>query len=187
MGPVSSNIHFPKTDLMKNRTDKSEFEIQAERKAKRFYIGLVLLLFAIQCTILGSAINLAIGDPALAVVPDYHHAALHWDESQAALRSAKKLGWRVDWNISDVADGQGLRAVQFEVRDAGGNGRSDLTVNAKVYHHGDANSVQRFQLDSIGDGCYQAMPPMARSGLWQIELDVENAGQPMTFKKTVEL
>lgn len=172
---------------MKNRTDKSDFEAQAERKAKRFYIGLVLLLFAIQCTILGSAISLAVGDPALAVVPDYHHAALRWDESQAALRSAQKLGWEVDWNISDVADGQGLRAIQFAVRDSDGKGRSDLQVNAKVYHHGNASSVERFQLDSIGDGRYQAMPPMARSGLWQIELDVKNAGEPMTFKKTVEL
>lgn len=173
--------------IPKLQTHKTDVEVQSERKAKRFYVGLVLMLFAIQCTILGTAINLAIGDPALAVVPDYHQAALNWDDAQAASRAADDMGWDLQLDVSDVADGKGLRAVQFNVVDSDGKPMSDLQINGKVYHHTMADDVDRFELDNLGDGKYQAMPRMFKSGLWQVEFDVKNAGKPMSFKRTVEL
>lgn len=166
---------------------KTPLEVQSERKAKRFYIGLVLLLFAIQCTILGTAIKLAIGDPSLAVVPDYHQAALHWDDAQTAARAAGKMGWDWTLDVSDVADGKGLRAIEFRVLDRDGQPMSELNVQGKVYHHTQANQVDRFQLKNVGEGRYMAMPRMSKDGLWQIELDLNNAGEPMSFKRTVEL
>lgn len=172
---------------MKPTSIKTPIEISSERKAKRFYIGLVLLLFAIQCTILTTAITLAIGDPALAVVPDYHQAALAWDESRAATRSAGEMGWDLDVNVSDVADGKGMRVMQFHALDQDHQPLSELNVRAKIYRHARADEVERFELDSIGDGTYQSMPRMPDPGLWQIELDVRNAGRPMTLSKTVEL
>jgi len=166
---------------------KSPFEVQSERKAKRFYIGLVVLLFAIQCTILGTAIKLAIGDPSLAVVPDYHQAALNWDDAQVAARAAGRLGWDWKLDVSDVADGKGLRAIEFRVLDRDGSPMSDLNVRGKVYHHTQANQVDRFEFQNVGEGRYMAMPRMSKDGLWQIELDLSNAGEPMSFKRTIEL
>ncbi|WP_236620858.1 FixH family protein [Rhodopirellula sallentina] len=160
--------------------------MKAERSAKRFYTGLVLLLFAIQCTILGTALKLAIGDPALAVVPDYHQAALNWDASLAASNEAARLGWDVNLEVSDVADGRGKRAMQFVVADENQQPVSDLNILAKVYHHAAADNVERFELENIGEGRYMAMPPMGRDGLWEVELDIQNAGKPMTIAQTFE-
>lgn len=164
----------------------TEIEVKAERSAKRFYIGLVLMLFAIQATILGTALSLAIGDPALAVVPDYHQAALNWDSSHAATTAAKKLGWDVQVEVSDVPDGRGMRAMQFLAHDQNGDPVSDLKILAKVYHHASADRVERLELQNVGEGRYMAMPAMGRLGLWQIELDIQNAGTPMTLSKVVE-
>ncbi|SMP54510.1 Nitrogen fixation protein FixH [Neorhodopirellula lusitana] len=166
---------------------KTTDEIHGERRAKRFYIGLVLLLFAIQITILGTAINLAIGDPALAVVPDYHQAALRWDQSKAASRAVQKLGWDVEMKVSDVADGKGLRALQVHATDRDGNSLSNLSINAKVYHHARADHMERIALKSVGDGQYIAMPAMRNPGLWQVELIIDNASVPMTLSQTIEL
>ncbi len=165
---------------------KTETEVKAERSAKRFYTGLVLLLFAIQCTILGTALKLAVGDPALAVVPDYHQAALNWDASHAANGEAARMGWNVQLEMSDVADGRGMRAMQLHVSDRDGKPVSDLNVLAKVYHHASADQVDRFELDNIGEGRYMALPAMGRNGLWQVELDLQNAGKPMTLVKTFD-
>ncbi|MCM2375201.1 FixH family protein [Aporhodopirellula aestuarii] len=165
---------------------KTETEVKAERSAKRFYTGLVLLLFAIQCTILGTALKLAVGDPALAVVPDYHQAALNWDATQAANGAAAKMGWDVEIEVSDVADGRGMRAMQLLVSDQTGKPVTDLKVLGKAYHHAAANQVERFELNNVGEGRYMAMPPMGRKGLWQIELQIQNAGEPMSLVKTVE-
>ncbi len=166
---------------------KSDHEITAERKAKRFYIGLVLLLFAIQITILGTALKLAIGDPALAVVPDYHQAALDWDSTHAAAGAAEKMGWSVQVDVSDVADGRGLRAIDLNMNDQNGQPITNLKVLGKVYHHADADQVERFEMQNVGAGRYLAMPPMGRPGLWQLELDIQAAGTPMTLSKTYEL
>lgn len=166
---------------------KPDNEVIAERKAKRFYIGLVLLLFAIQFTILGTALKLAIGDPALAVVPDYHQAALDWDSSHAAAGAVEKMGWDVRVDVSDVADGRGLRAIDLNMNDHDGQPLADLKVLGKVYHHAHANQVERFEMQNVGVGRYLARPPMARPGLWQLELDIQAAGIPMTLSKTYEL
>lgn len=168
-------------------SQKNEIEIKAERSAKRFYTGLVLLLFAIQCTILGTALTLAIGDPALAVVPDYHRAALDWDSSHAASHAAAKKGWDLQVEVSDVADGRGMRAVQLFAIDENGEPVSNLKVLAKVYHHAAADQVNRFELESVGGGRYMAMPAMGRAGLWQVEIELQNAGTPMTVTKIVDL
>lgn len=164
----------------------TEVEIRAERSAKRFYIGLVLLLFAIQATILGIALSMVIGEPALAVIPDYHQAALDWDNSRAASTAAHKKGWELQLEVSDIADGRGMRALQFHALDQNHQPISDLVILAKVYHHAQADLVERFELRHVGEGRYMAMPKMGRPGLWQIEMDVQNAGTPMTFTETVE-
>lgn len=166
---------------------KTPIDALAERRAKRFYTGLVLLLFTIQITILGTALTLAIGDPALAVVPDYHQAALNWDAVHAAAGAAKKFGWHVRLDVSDVADGRGLRSVGLDLMDDHDQPITDLNVTGKVYHHADANQVARFEMQNLGTGRYQSMLPMGRPGLWQLELEIENATEPMTISETFEL
>ena len=45
-------------------TMENESNKMAEKRAKRFWIALVVFLFIIQSTIMGSVMHLAIGDPS---------------------------------------------------------------------------------------------------------------------------
>ncbi|MEO9594549.1 FixH family protein [Rhodopirellula bahusiensis] len=170
-----------------NPTPVMEEQQLAERRAKRFYISLVLLLFAIQFTIGGVAIKLAIGDHALAVVPDYHQAALNWDETRRASSASDRLGWDVDVIVSNVADAKGQRAISVELSDEHGEAIDDVNVAAKIYRHADAAAYQTIELPNTGDGRYLAMASMPKHGLWQLEMNIEGAGEPMTLTRTLEL
>lgn len=158
----------------------------AEKRAKRFWIALVVFLFIVQSTIMGSVMHLAIGDPAAAVVPDYHNAALNWDATRRALEAADRLGWQVALNASDVADGRGLRALELIILDADGKGIDDLVISGKLYHHARAGETYPVDLNSVGQGKYMTLAPAARPGLWQLEIKLDGAAEPVsqsiTFK-----
>ena len=68
----------------------SDADIAAEKRAKRFWISLIVGLFAIQMTICGIAFRYATGQPSMAVTPNYHMKALKWDEHKAALAASKR-------------------------------------------------------------------------------------------------
>ena len=152
----------------------------AEKRAKRFWIALVVFLFVIQSTIMGLVMHLAIGDPAAAVVPDYHRAALNWDETRRSLEAADRLGWKVAFTASDVADARGMRAVELEIHDEQGEPVSGLEIAGRLYHHAAADQVDAVEFDAVGEGRYLALSPAARSGLWQVELTLNGAPEPMT-------
>ncbi|KLU05813.1 electron transport protein [Rhodopirellula islandica] len=175
---------------MSSKTDPTpsvETQQKDERRAKRFYISLVLLLFAIQSTILGTALKLAIGDPALAVVPDYHQAALNWDTSHRASLASDRLGWDVDVIVSNISDAKGQRAISVELHNQQGEALDDLNVEAMIYRHADAAAFQAIDLPSTGGGRYLGMASMPQQGLWQVEVSIGGAGEPMTLSRTLEL
>lgn len=155
-----------------------------ERRAKRFYMALVLFLFVIQSTIMGLVIHLAIGDPSAAVVPDYHTAALNWDATRARHEAAGRLGWAVAFEASDVADGSGMRAVELNILDRDQHPVDQLSIHGKLYHHARANDVIPVELKSVGAGRYLALIPAARAGLWQLELDLDGGPEPMSESLT---
>lgn len=159
----------------------------AERRAKRFWVTLVVGLLSMQLIIGYVAIRLAIGDPSVAIVPNYHEAALNWDQHRAALTAADRLGLVTDLEISKVADSQGLRAILFCVKDDGGHSIANLQVTATVYRHARAAEVQTVPLADVGDGIFMATTAMAQAGLWQVELDVEGAAEPIRVSREVSL
>ena len=159
----------------------------AERKAKRFWVTLVVGLLSLQLVIGYVAVRLAIGDPTVAIVPDYHQAALDWDQQRAALTAADRLGLVTDLEVSKVADSQGVRAILFSVKDDGGHSLADLQVTATVYRHARAGQPQTVPLTAVGDGKFMATTAMAEAGLWQIELDVRGAAEPIRVSREVSL
>jgi nitrogen fixation protein FixH len=155
-----------------------------EKRAKRFWIALVLFLFVIQSTIMGLVIHLAIGDPSAAIVPDYHNAALNWDATRRRHEAADRLGWSVAFSASDIADDSGRRAIELNIRDEAGRPVDALTVAGKLYHHARANDLIPVELNSVGEGRYLALVPAGRAGLWQLDLEFENAPEPMAHRLT---
>ena len=156
----------------------------AEKRAKRFWIALVVFLFIIQSTIMGLVMHLAIGDPSAAVVPDYHNAALNWDQARRMNEAPDRLGWQVTFNASDVADGRGMRAIELQILDRSGDPIDDLSMNGKLYHHARAGDVVSVHLKSVGQGNYLALAPAAQIGLWQLELKIDGANEPVTRSET---
>ncbi|WP_417740013.1 FixH family protein [Rosistilla oblonga] len=158
----------------------------AERKAKWFWVSLVVALLGLQLVIGGVAIKLATGDASAAIVPNYHQAALNWDQIHSERTAAKRLGWTVDLDVSSVADGRGMRAVQVSIADADGKPIDDLQVSADIYHHARAAEVQTVDMQPVGDAEYQVLAPMERSGLWQVDLNIRHDDQRITVQRTLE-
>ncbi len=162
-------------------------EALAERKAKRFWVSLVVGLLGVQVAIGGVAIHLSTGDRSVAVVPDYHQAALDWDITKNARTAAQRNGWILRLTASDVADQRGMRAVELQILESRRHAAGELQVSARVYHHASASEVQSVEFRSIGDGRYLTLAPMGRAGLWQIDLTIEGAEERMTMTETLEV
>jgi len=167
-------------------SNMTEAEILAERSAKRFWVSLVLVLLTLQLIIGFVAIRLATGDQSVAVVPNYHQAALNWDQTKIARSAAKRNGYTLDLNVSDVADGRGMRAIELQVRDAGQQNVDKLQVSGHIYHHALASDVIPIEFRAIGDGRYLVLAPMGRKGLWQIELAIDGGVELMAMSEAVE-
>ncbi|WP_149495150.1 FixH family protein [Roseiconus lacunae] len=160
----------------------------AEKRAKRFYISLVLFLFLIQSVIMGSVIHLAIGDPAFAVVPNYHKEALRWDESRKAALAADRLGWMIELKPSDIADQRGMRALELSIDDTREDATLDqLTITGKLYHHAHADEAVEVTFNYAERGRYIVLAPAAAAGLWQLELSIEGGPEPMTQSMTFQI
>ena len=128
---------------------------------------------------MGAVMHLAIGDPSSAVVPDYHNAALNWDQTRRTREASKRLGWQVTFSASDVADGRGMRAIELNIVDADGKAVDELAVRGKLYHHARAADVATVDLKSVGDGRYLTLAPAARPGTWQLEVSIDGAPEPV--------
>lgn len=177
----------PSERTARRKNDMKTQEQVAERSAKRFWVSLVVVLLGLQLVIGFVAIRLATGDPSAAVIPDYHNAALNWDDSRRASQAADRLGWSVEISASDIADASGMRATQVTVIDEAGQPVAGLEVTGRAYHHARAGQVETFRLDSIGQGRYMALAPLTRPGLWQIEVMFQNEDQPMKKSSAIEL
>lgn len=158
----------------------ADTDAKLERKAKRFYIGLVLFLFVIQSSIMTAVITLSIGDPGGAVMPNYYQAGLQWDQTKQSRTASQRLGWTVDLEASDVVDGSGKRALLVSVVDSQLKGIDSLAVQGRLYHLAAADVVIESPFVASGDGRYLALLPVVRPGSWKLELNVDGAGQPMS-------
>jgi nitrogen fixation protein FixH len=160
---------------------------QAERKAKRMWLTLVAMLMGIQIVIGYVSIRLATGDPTVAIVPNYHEEALNWDQHKTALSAAKRLGLEPELEVSTTADGNGFRAIVFALRGTDGRPVADLHVVASVYRHARASEVQNVPLSKVGDGKFMTSLSMPHTGLWQINLSVQGAAEPILISEEYSL
>ncbi|MFK8111623.1 MAG: FixH family protein [Rubripirellula sp.] len=160
---------------------------RAEKRAKRFWVSLVVSLLGLQLAIGGFAVSMATSEKAPVVLPDYHQAALNWDETKQRREAIDTLGWSIDFEPSEVVDESGNRAVQLTMVDRVGEGIDGLKVAANAYPHARARREVSFVFSPLGSGKYQAVQPLSRAGLWRLELSIEHDGVPMSIIRTMEL
>jgi len=145
-----------------------------ERRARRFWVSVIVGFLGLQVLIGIASIVLALNDPSVAVIPNYHQSALDWDVTHRARQLADQLGWQIDYNVLQ-AEQVGRRSLLVTILDRGGKPLSDLIVSAKLYRHARGGNVDKFKLKAIADGNYQADTKLTEKGLWQIELVIEGA------------
>ncbi len=145
---------------------------QLERRARRFWVSVIVGFLGLQVLIGIASIVLAFNDPSVAVIPNYHQSALDWDVTHHARQLTDQLGWQIDYNVVP-AEQAGHRSLFVAILDRDGKPVSDLNVSAKLYRHARGGIVDRFKLKAIADGNYQADTKLTDKGLWQIELLIE--------------
>ncbi len=178
-------------------SDSTQERKIAERSAKRFWCSFVVLLLGLQVVIGFSAVKLALGDPTVAVVPDYHTAALNWDQSKARAARFDKLGWNLHLQASTpsaIADSivqQDTKSDRshftIQVNDRAGNPVSGLAMNMEAFHHARGSEVFSFQPDEVSNGCYLMNGFSPRNGIWEIKISIEYHGETITTARVMEI
>ncbi len=121
--------------------DKQLAEARAERKAMFTWVGIILFLLVGSVGMWIYAAYLAISDPTMAVVPDYHEKALQWDRHLENVRQAESLGWTVAVVVGKADAASGERTLTLFLRDREakpiehGKGLFDstITLEAKMF------------------------------------------------------
>jgi nitrogen fixation protein FixH len=145
---------------------------QLERRAKRFWVSVIVGFLGLQVLIGVASVVLALNDPSVAVIPNYHQSALDWDVTHRARQLADQLGWQIDYNVVP-AEQTGHRSLLVSILDRDGKPVSDLNVSAKLYRHARGGNVDKIKLKAVADGNYQADTKLTEKGLWQVELVIE--------------
>ena len=173
-------------------TTRDNDVIRAERSAKRFWVSLVVGLLGLQLVIGFTSIRLALGDQFRVIVPDYHGAALDWDQTKAAFTRFESRGWQLEiqqLSIPAVAKSDDAEAsvLSVQVKDSDGQPVTDLGLSAQAYHHARAGEVYNLGFEEQAPGRYQALGPFSHPGLWQLNFSCSIDGQPARHMQTVEI
>lgn len=148
---------------------------QLERRARRFWVSLVVGLLGLQVAVGGVSLYLSLGDPTVAVVPNYHQKALDWDATHRARQLTQQLGWNIQPVVGVVLPDSGQRLVRIGIRDRQGRVVEGLQLSAKVFHHARGATIYDMHFVETDPGYYEARVGLAAAGLWQIQLQM--AGQ----------
>jgi nitrogen fixation protein FixH len=159
-----------------------------ERRAKWFWVTIIVGLLGSQLGIGVIAIVIANSDPSSKALPNYHQRALDWDKSVALQEKSRQLGWRLDLHVAPTVDPQLHRAVMLTLTDAKGQPIEKATGNVKFFHHSLASDIQEYPLDELARGVYRVDSRLSRPGLWQMELRVVGPhGEAFLHEQTLDL
>ncbi len=145
----------------------------ANRKAALRWGGFVVGLLSLQ--VIGGvfAILLATGDESVAIVPNYHQKALHWDEQVAIATASSRLGWIAQMDPTHLH--RGAAGLRIRLRDQGGQLVEIEAGEIEIYRHIRAADVRRVKIPGGSVGAIDLDPCFDAGGLWQVALDVSDA------------
>lgn len=144
---------------------------QLERRARRFWVSLVVFMLGIQVAIGATALYLANSDPTVAIIPNYYESAVNWDSTRRARELASHLGWSIRTSVGPLLEGERLFRVELQSRE--GQPVSNVRVSADVYHHAKGADIHRIRLQEAEAGVYVGRCAIAHAGLWQMDLHIE--------------
>jgi nitrogen fixation protein FixH len=162
---------------------KSEVHDLNRRAAWRWGT-LVVSLLGLQVAGGIMAIMLATGDASVAVVPDYHQKALHWDDEVALQTASQALGW--DCDVSQIDEGAAVAGLRITITDGDSRPVELASGELQIYRHARAAEVRRVKVPAGALGMFELGGCLDADGLWQVTVDVsDRAGH--RFAETFEL
>jgi hypothetical protein len=149
---------------------QAEEHARLERKARRFWVGLVVGFLGLQVAIGMFSLYVAVGG-ADAVIPNYHQAALDWDIKQREVQTLARLGWDVSVVATPVRSGK--RGLQVLILGAQGQRIEQQRVSGTAFHHAAGRDLHDFLLQETDAGLYTSSIPLTQAGLWRVDLTIE--------------
>ncbi len=146
---------------------------QLERSARRWWVSAIVGLLGLQVVIGIGSVILAVGDPTVAIVPNYHQKALDWDATQRAAQLTRKLGWKVSPLVGLAVPDSGGRLVRIAIHDNQQQPVSELRLSAKIYHHARGTQIHELLFVETDAGFYEATIGLREAGMWQLQLQIE--------------
>lgn len=156
----------------KESADEAKVDLATqERRARRFWVGLVVTLLGTQVAIGMFSLYLSVGDPSNAIIPDYYRAAVNWDVTRRARELTQDLQWDVAPTVSQAVDGE--RVVSVHLVDGERQPVRGVHIRGQVFHHARGGERYALQFSEIADGVYATPTQLTQSGLWQLRLRME--------------
>lgn len=173
------------THTSDSNTNKND-PIVLERRARRFWVSVIVGLLGLQVLGGAVAVYLALSDPTVAVIPNYYQASLEWDTKRRNLEQFQSLGWKshVLVDAEDVELQQ--RLVTIQMRDKDDQPVRGLKVYAQVYHHARGGEIHRLRFDEADPGNYVSITRLTKAGLWQVDLMLEGDSGTAENSLTIE-
>lgn len=170
---------------------------QRERRARRFWVGMILtLLLGSMSVWIGTAV-VAINDPSMSVLPDYHQQALRWDEVQRERAASDRLGWEVRLGLAPVGSpevfsgvlakppGRPISMAFVTLLDTAGLPVSGASGTLRYYPHARVKRVEQVELYEQSPGVYRVPVTMDATGLWQWDLTMQRGDQRFVWSQIV--
>ena len=143
-----------------------------ERSSMRFWVFLICCFFALDFTVAAIAITMAAGDPSFRSIPGYGERATAWDVRQARKKASTELGWTVQVQRSGASQNELL----ISVRDAANQPVVAGTGLVRMFHFTRVAEQFEGSLVEREPGVYYVPIDVAKSGRWQMELEVHAGG-----------
>ncbi|MCA9191603.1 MAG: FixH family protein [Planctomycetales bacterium] len=157
----------------------------AERKARRFWVTLIVGLLGLQVLIGIGTVYIAVGDPSMAVVPNYHQSALDWDVTRRSRQLTDRLGWSVNSLVGPIESGQ--RTLEVSIVDRHGQPVEKLNLFAQVYHHARGAKVYQLSMQEAQPGVYATRTELTQAGTWQLQVQMEGDEGIASISREIEV
>jgi nitrogen fixation protein FixH len=153
------------------------------KKGLQWPIGVAVVLALTVAANIYVAVR-ANNDPSVHIESDYYQKAVRFDADQALRKRSERLGWRMQLASARASAGQ--ETISISLVDSAGSPVRGAVVRLAAHAVARANDVFTGTAVETGD-TYIATLPMARRGLWDVDVEVVRGGDRFIATQRLDL
>ncbi|MCC6243618.1 MAG: FixH family protein [Gemmatimonadaceae bacterium] len=148
-------------------------------------IGIAVVLGA---TVVANIVvmNIANGDAAFAIEPDYYKKAVAFDSTMATEQRSIALGWSAVSTLI-AGDSVGRPVLTVTILDAQRQPVSGATVNVAAMANARANNILTARLVEAAPGIYRHTLPAQFAGQWEVRVDAVRGNEHFVSSTRTDL